>query len=49
MRIAVMGAGGLGGNYGARLAAGGQDVAFIARGANLEVGIIGRAGEPSTG
>ncbi len=35
MRIAVMGAGGLGGNYGARLAAGGQDVAFIARGANL--------------
>ena len=35
MRIAVMGAGGLGGNYGARLQAAGNDVCYIARGANL--------------
>lgn len=35
MRIAVMGAGGIGGNFGARLAAAGQDVALIARGAHL--------------
>jgi 2-dehydropantoate 2-reductase len=36
MRIAVMGAGGIGGYFGARLAAAGHDVAFIARGAHLE-------------
>lgn len=36
MRIAVMGAGGMGGWLGARLAASGSDVAFIARGAHLE-------------
>lgn len=36
MRIAVIGAGGVGGYFGARLAAGGEDVAFIARGAHLE-------------
>lgn len=35
MKIAIMGAGGLGGYFGARLAASGQDVAFIARGAHL--------------
>jgi 2-dehydropantoate 2-reductase len=35
MRIAVMGAGALGGYIGARLAAAGEDVAFIARGAHL--------------
>ena len=35
MRIAVMGAGGIGGNFGARLAAAGEDVALIARGAHL--------------
>lgn len=35
MRIVVMGAGGLGGYFGARLAAAGHDVAFIARGAHL--------------
>ena len=35
MRIAVYGAGGLGGFYGARLACAGNDVAFIARGAHL--------------
>ena len=35
MRFAIMGAGGLGGYFGARLAAAGQDVAFIARGAHL--------------
>lgn len=35
MRIAVMGAGGLGGYIGARLAEAGEDVAFIARGAHL--------------
>lgn len=35
MRIAVIGAGGTGGYYGAQLQRGGQDVAFIARGAHL--------------
>lgn len=35
MKIAVMGSGGLGGYFGARLAKGGADVAFIARGAHL--------------
>ena len=35
MRIAIYGAGGLGGFYGARLACAGNDVAFIARGAHL--------------
>jgi 2-dehydropantoate 2-reductase len=35
MRIAVMGAGGVGGYFGARLARAGHDVAFIARGAHL--------------
>ena len=36
MKIAIYGAGGLGGYYGARLAGAGNDVAFIARGAHLE-------------
>lgn len=36
MRIAVMAAGALGGYFGARMAAAGHDVAFIARGANLD-------------
>ncbi len=36
MKIAVIGAGGVGGYFGARLAAGGQDVHFLARGAHLE-------------
>jgi 2-dehydropantoate 2-reductase len=35
MRIAVMGTGGVGGYFGARLAQGGHDVAFIARGRHL--------------
>jgi 2-dehydropantoate 2-reductase len=35
MRIAVMGAGGVGGYFGAKLATSGQDVSFIARGAHL--------------
>lgn len=35
MRIAVMGTGGVGGYFGAQLAAGGLDVYFIARGAHL--------------
>jgi 2-dehydropantoate 2-reductase len=35
MRIAVVGTGGLGGYFGARLAAAGADVAFLARGAHL--------------
>jgi len=35
MRIAVMGTGGVGGYFGAKLAAGGCDVTFIARGAQL--------------
>jgi len=36
MRIAVMGTGGVGGYFGARLAGGGQDVSFIARGRQLD-------------
>ena len=36
MRIAIMGSGGLGGYFGARLAQGGADVHFVARGAHLE-------------
>lgn len=36
MKIAVMGSGGVGGYFGARLAAGGNDVTFIARGAHLD-------------
>lgn len=36
MRIAIIGAGGLGGFFGARLAAGGADVHFVARGAHLD-------------
>lgn len=36
MKIAVMGSGGVGGYFGARLAAAGNDVSFIARGAHLE-------------
>lgn len=35
MRIAIMGSGGVGGYFGARLAESGQDVAFVARGAHL--------------
>ncbi|MEM7024599.1 MAG: 2-dehydropantoate 2-reductase [Pseudomonadota bacterium] len=36
MRIAVMGAGGVGGYFGGRLAAAGEDVVFIARGRHLD-------------
>ena len=36
MRIAVIGAGGVGGYFGGRLAAAGEDVAFVARGAHLD-------------
>lgn len=36
MRIVVMGSGGVGGYFGARLAAAGNDVTFVARGAHLE-------------
>lgn len=36
MRIAVLGAGGVGGYFGGRLAASGADVSFIARGAHLD-------------
>ena len=35
MRITVMGTGGVGGYFGARLAAAGEDVVFVARGAHL--------------
>ena len=35
MRIAIMGSGGVGAYVGARLAATGQDVTFVARGAHL--------------
>lgn len=36
MKIAVMGAGGVGGFYGAKLAEAGHDVSFVARGAHLQ-------------
>src|SRR5215212_7888073 len=36
MRIAIVGAGGVGGYFGGRLAAAGTDVAFLARGAHLD-------------
>jgi 2-dehydropantoate 2-reductase len=36
MKIAVLGAGGVGGYFGARLAASGSDITFIARGKHLE-------------
>lgn len=36
MKIAIMGTGGVGGLFGARLAAAGEDVTFIARGAHLD-------------
>lgn len=36
MKIAVVGAGSIGGYLGARLALAGEDVTFIARGANLQ-------------
>jgi 2-dehydropantoate 2-reductase len=36
MRIAVVGTGGVGGYFGARLAEGGADVSFVARGAQLD-------------
>lgn len=36
MRVAVIGAGGVGGFYGARLQAAGHDVTFVARGAHLD-------------
>jgi len=35
MKIAILGSGGVGGYYGARLARAGHDVTFIARGAHL--------------
>ena len=36
MKIAIMGAGGVGGYYGGLLAQTGQEVIFIARGAHLQ-------------
>ena len=36
MRIAIVGAGAVGGYFGARLAHAGRDVTFIARGAHLD-------------
>src|SRR5206468_3967263 len=36
MEIVIMGSGGFGGYFGAKLAAGGADVHFVARGAHLE-------------
>ena len=36
MRFGIMATGGVGGYFGAMLARGGKDVAFIARGAHLE-------------
>ena len=36
LRIAIVGSGGVGGYFGARLAASGADVAFVARGAHLD-------------
>jgi 2-dehydropantoate 2-reductase len=51
MRIAIMGAGGIGGYYGAKLAAAGNEVVFIARGAHLDAiraggfSLVGPAGD----
>ena len=51
MRIAIMGAGGIGGYYGAKLAASGNEVVFIARGAHLDAirsrgfSLVGPAGD----
>lgn len=51
MKIAIMGSGGVGGYFGARLAKGGADVTFVARGAHLAamreqgLAIIGGPGE----
>jgi 2-dehydropantoate 2-reductase len=36
MKLAIIGSGGVGGYFGARLAASGEDVTFVARGAHLE-------------
>ncbi|HEX3070469.1 MAG TPA: 2-dehydropantoate 2-reductase N-terminal domain-containing protein, partial [Thermoanaerobaculia bacterium] len=36
MRIAIIGAGGVGGYFGGKLAHGDEDVVFIARGATLD-------------
>src|SRR4029078_11162301 len=36
MKIAIVGAGGVGGYFGGRLAAAGSDVTFLARGAHLD-------------
>lgn len=47
MKIAVMGTGGVGGYYGGKLAAAGEDVTFIARGAHLDA--IRRNGLKLTG
>ena len=43
MKIAVVGAGAIGGYLGGWLAAAGEDVTFIARGANLEAGDVEEA------
>ena len=41
MKIAIIGSGGVGGYFGARLAAAGNDVTFVARGAHLnEEGLL---------
>jgi 2-dehydropantoate 2-reductase len=51
MRIAIMGAGGIGGYYGGRLAQAGHDLVFIARGEHLRaiqargLSLVGPAGE----
>ena len=36
MKIVIMGSGGVGGYFGARLADAGEDVSFVARGSHLE-------------
>jgi 2-dehydropantoate 2-reductase len=41
VRIAIFGSGGVGGYFGARLAAAGEDVTFLARGAHLEAMLEG--------
>ncbi len=47
MRFAIMGAGGVGGYYGACLARAGNEVAFIARGAHLAARRGARAEPPA--
>ncbi len=49
MRVAVIGAGGIGAPLGASLATAGQDVTFLARGKHLAAQLIRRQPDPAIG